>query len=1019
MQTNVRRWFTVAVVGAVSATLALTATSQAAPPPPPTAASAATSAAGDPLGADAVAVAKRFVASHAAEYGLSKADVEGLAVSSVVPSNSNGLTNVYLQQRLSGLDVSTAMLNVSVTSAGKVLRVGSSAVASAGKKANSATPKISDVRAAQKAAAALGLRASKSFASNDDARGAARERTLGDGGISQDPVTARLVYQETKKGDLRLAWELGIYQLDSEHWWQIRMDAATGDELGRTDWVAEDSHRVYPFPVEAPSFGARALVANPATTEASPFGWNDINGVAGAEDTRTIGNNVSAYTDVDANNVPDVGSSPDGGAGLVFDFPVDLTQAPSTYQPAAVSNLYYANNRIHDVLYRYGFDEAAGNFQVNNYGNGALGADAVNAEAQDGAGTNNANFATPPDGARPRMQMFVWNISTPDRDGDFDNGIIIHEYGHGVSNRLTGGPNNTGCLSNQEQGGEGWSDYLAYMLTMPNGAEPAAGRGIGTYALNEPTNGPGIRTQKYSRNMAINNHTYDDIKTMAVPHGVGEVWASMLWDLTYDLMDEYGFNANLITGNAGNNKSLQLVMDGMKLQPCSPGFVDARDAILDADVANNGGANQCLIWNAFARRGLGLSASQGSSADRSDGTEAFDVPPACNGVAVTVSAPSAVRATRQMAYNVRLENASGAPASGVKVVSQLGAHVTYVGGSATCGGTFNAGKVTFTIGNMATGAVRNCQFKVKAKATPFTVVRYADDFEPDLSGWVPTHASGLVDWSLTTTDPHSPTHAAFASEPSTVSDQFLTMAAPRTVVANDSLSFWHARALESTFDGGVVEVSNDGGTTWTDIGEAAFTDNGYNATISGGFGSPIGGQRAFSGGSDYVRSVASLAAYVGDNILVRFRAATDSSVGGDGWTVDDVQIGRDVFTTNVLTASATGFPSYMLEATTQIFAPPPATKPGKPVIKKSIAKRGRKAKIVFRLNNDGGSPVKKFQAKCKSTNGGKTRQAKRNKSAIIVKKLSAGKKYKCKVRAKNAVGNGPWSKPGKKFRAKR
>ena len=94
--------------------------------------------------------------------------------------------------------------------------------------------------------------------------------------------------------------------------------------------------------------------------------------------------------------------------------------------------------------------------------------------------------------------------------------------------------------------------------------------------------------------MAINPHTYDSIKTAAVPHGVGSVWAEMLWEMTYALIDEYGFNANLITGTAGNNISLQLVMDGMKLQPCSPGFVDARNAILAADQANYGGANQCL-----------------------------------------------------------------------------------------------------------------------------------------------------------------------------------------------------------------------------------------------------------------------------------------------------------------------------------------------------------------------------------------------------------------------------------------
>ena len=755
------------VVMATGSSLAL-ATPTAAQPPTAAGASPAVVASADPMGQEAVGVAREHLAKRAGKYGLSSKDVSQLAVSSVVPSKGSGLTNVYLQQRLNGIEVSTAMLNVAVTSSGKVLRVASSAVSSAGKKANGATPKISDVSAAERAAEALDLRPTSSFRSNDEPEGVSRERTLGDGGISHDPITARLVYQETKKGDLRLAWELVINQLDGQHWWQIRMDAATGDELGKTDWVDEDSHRVFPFPTEAPSFGPRALVSNPATS-ASPFGWNDTNGVAGAESTLTIGNNVSAYTDLDDDDVPDPGSSPNGGAGLAFDFPLDLTQPPSTYRPAAVSNLYYANNRIHDVLYRYGFNEAAGNFQVNNYGNGAAGQDPVNAEAQDGGGVNNANFGTPPDGSRPRMQMYVWTTANPNLDGDFDNGIIVHEYGHGVSNRLTGGPNNVSCLGNQEQGGEGWSDYLAYMLTMPNGTEPAGGRGIGTYALNQPTNGAGIRTKKYSTNLAVNNHTYDSIKTMVAPHGVGEVWATMLWDLTYALIDEYGFNANLITGNAGNNKSLQLVMDGMKLQPCSPGFVDARDAILAADVANYGGANQCLIWEVFARRGLGASANQGSSGNKSDGTQAFDLPASCNGVALTTTAtPSPVPAGQQLTYDLHLENTSGGTVNGVSVTSEPGDHVSYVAGSANCGGTYNSGTdtVTFPIGTMTTGATRDCQFRVLVANSPHGNTAFSDDFEPNLSKWVATHGAGTThDWSLTTSNPHSPTHAAFSSDP--------------------------------------------------------------------------------------------------------------------------------------------------------------------------------------------------------------------------------------------------------------
>src|SRR5690606_35354772 len=180
------------------------------------------------------------------------------------------------------------------------------------------------------------------------------------------------------------------------------------------------SYNVYAFPLEsplwttpAPPADARTLVANPDDPTASPFGWHDTDGVPGPEFTITRGNNVEAYTDVDNNNVPDPGSSPDGGGGLVFNFPLDLTQDPSTYRPAAVTNLFYWNNIIHDVMYQYGFDEPAGNFQVNNYGNGGLGGDDVRAEAQDGSGLNNANFGTPVDGFRPRMQMFVWTHPLP------------------------------------------------------------------------------------------------------------------------------------------------------------------------------------------------------------------------------------------------------------------------------------------------------------------------------------------------------------------------------------------------------------------------------------------------------------------------------------------------------------------------------------------------------------------------------------------------------------------------------
>jgi hypothetical protein len=253
------------------------------------------------------------------------------------------------------------------------------------------------------------------------------------------------------------------------------------------------------------------------------------------------------------------------------------------------------------------------------------------------------------------------------RDGDLDAGIVIHEYGHGISNRLTGGPSIVNCLTAiEEQMGEGWSDWLAIALTALPSESGEQRRGMGTYALfQRDRTGGGIRPTPYSTDMSINPATYDTIKTAAVPHGVGYVWATMLWELFWDLTDKHGFNPNpygdWTTG--GNNLAIQLVMDGMKMQPCLPGFVDGRDAILAADRALTGGQNQCVIWRGFAKRGLGFSAIQGTSASRTDNFEAFDTHPSCPASAsvepTSLSSSQPEGTVRSSALTIRNEAPAG------------------------------------------------------------------------------------------------------------------------------------------------------------------------------------------------------------------------------------------------------------------------------------------------------------------------------------------------------------------------
>jgi len=219
-----------------------------------------------------------------------------------------------------------------------------------------------------------------------------------------------------------------------------------------------------------------------------------------------------------------------------------------------------------------------------------------------------------------------------DLDGSFDNGIVAHEYGHGISIRLTGGASSSNCLQNAEQMGEGWSDWFGLMITMEEGDQSTDPRGIGNFASGVPIGESGLSTRRapYSTDFLINDYTYGDSNNSAQitqPHGVGFVFATMLWDLTWAYVDKYGFDSDLFNGNGGNNKVMQLVLDGLKLQTCSPGFVDGRDAILAADMASTGGQNQCLIWEVFANRGLGYNASQGDSGNRTDQVEDFNLPP--------------------------------------------------------------------------------------------------------------------------------------------------------------------------------------------------------------------------------------------------------------------------------------------------------------------------------------------------------------------------------------------------------
>lgn len=750
------------------------------------------------LGVQAQQTIQTNIKSALLLQGFKPTDVEQIEITNQYTSKHNGVTHVYFRQKYQGVEVFNGVGSIHIKN-NQTVTFNQSFVKDIAVKAQALKVNVSPNTAVYNTASHLALPAPAVLAKT--ALSLANNKvSLTDVASSTEPINVQLFYYVTEAGELKLTYNTNWLDTKTNNWWNVRVDAANGNVIDKNNWsvscnnqqhhhsssfVAAQSkqkqttpitlkkrsdgaaYNALPLGVESPNHGSRKLLVNPSDSLASPFGWHDTNAVAGAEYTITAGNNVYASEDKDNNNV--AGYSPDGGATLNFDYAYDMLGSNSGNLNAAITNLFVWNNFMHDVMYHYGFDEESGNFQFNNYGRGGAGNDAVNADAQDGSGTGNANFATPPDGQKPRMQMFLWpragvtvspmlkmmdntktdstaavisafgnktfsientklilvndgssntlgcntfvgdytgkvvlmdrgtcNFPTKVRnaqnagavmvivansstqapfqmtgtgtgditipsvmiskaagdalkarlladsvfislnsnidfsgvyDSDLDNGVIAHEYGHGISTRLTGGPANSNCLSNQEQVGEGWSDFFGLVLTHGAMDSVERARGVGTWLSYQPISGLGIRTYRYSRNMTTNPFTYNSIKTAAVPHGVGSVWCSMLYDLYWNLIDKYGYDSNLYSGKGGNNRALQLVIDGLKLQPCNPGFVDARDAILAADRVNNNGADSALIWSTFARRGLGYSADQGLTSSRGDGTAAFDLPP--------------------------------------------------------------------------------------------------------------------------------------------------------------------------------------------------------------------------------------------------------------------------------------------------------------------------------------------------------------------------------------------------------
>lgn len=532
------------------------------------------------------------------------------------------------------------------------------------------------------------------------------------------------------------------------------------------------------------------------------------------------------------------------------------------------------------------------------------------------------------------------NPSFPKRDGDFDNGVIGHEYGHGISTRNSIRDDaGLGNLSGAEQGGEGWSDFWGLYITLrsahltvdplhSNGKLPT--RGIGNYVTYQASNGPGIRPRPYSIDFDVNEYTFAGTAANRLgvgdvnpdsPHGVGFIWCTMLYGVLQNFIDLYGFNDDIfndasdLTTAGGNNVFNRLLIRGIQLQNTST-FEEQRDGILLADEELYEGRHRCLIYRAFANRGLGANA-QGSDTTLGGEVDGFNLPIDCSGAGVaTLTIEAAATVTKinnnsTVTYIYTVDNATPFAAVSTSVIADLPVGSTNI--TADNGGVIGTDQVSWNIGALAESSSLVLTVTATVNAATVTLEDFCDDMEGDETKWT-TVDGGLIEdvWTTTTNEPNTGTKAWFVPDPNNNSDQSLQLANAVTIPNNGELVFYHKYATETGFDGGIVEYAATAAGPWTDI-EPLITENSYSDNIAAG-DNPVlrlAGGMVYGGSSGgYITTKADLSTLAGQDLIFRWRFVADVGTGAVGWSIDNVVIGTDITfvrSTATVTSGSSGF----------------------------------------------------------------------------------------------------------------
>jgi hypothetical protein len=587
------------------------------------------------LSRDPVKAARQYVATRQAVLGLTDRAVDSLQLLTSAPLGKGSA--VIFRQTFGDLVAGYDGILVVGVRDGSVWYVSSSLARDA---AAPAAPTLTRAQAEQRAVADAGVSGAQILRTKlvavpmpgGDAR-AAYQVTLASTGAQ---AVAYATYVDARSGRVLVREDLVDYDVDNPEWEVFPASPPTS-------YSSTDTRQHWCF---FPGAGCDEVVG----TAASPVPW-DVDPATGTPTNTTNGNNSIAVHNWNSNDPFSVGTET-ATARADRDYTYPWTNQwfeegcnPATFESperadidAARANLFAMHNRMHDWSYHLGFTESTWNMQRDNFGQGGLGNDPEQGNAQAGGisggppgfqARDNANQITPGDGIAPITNMYMWQpiagaFYAPCVDGDYDMSVIGHEYGHAITNRMIAGPSSG--FSSPQGMSESWGDLMAMEYLNEHGYAPAGVQAYttGQYVTSDPVSG--IRNYNMSRSPLNYSDIAYDLTGLQV-HADGEIWSATNFDIRKAFIARYGAGdaalqkscANGVTpisGCPGNRRWVQLVFDSYLLLAANQlSQVDARDALLAADLIRFGGANQDIIWNAFAGRGLGEGAVSAGPGD--------------------------------------------------------------------------------------------------------------------------------------------------------------------------------------------------------------------------------------------------------------------------------------------------------------------------------------------------------------------------------------------------------------------